>query len=466
MPEHPAAHTPDLVIFGASGDLTSRYLVPALAELWSEGHLDERLRVVGVARDEWDSATFRDHLGRALQGRATAGPSRSRDGFLRAFAYARADVTDRAQVHAALAGTDRPLVAYLAIPPGLFAPAVAALERLPSGTVQRVVVEKPFGTDLESARALNATLHESFPERAVFRMDHFLGHQTVQNVLGVRFGNRLFEPMWNAQHVDCVEIVWDETLTASGRASYYDRSGALRDMLQNHLLQLMALIAMEPPHALDERVFRNSKAELFAAVATLSRSEVQDRTIRGRYTAGRIGGVEVPAYVDEPGVDPQRHTETFAQVTLGVNNWRWAGVPFVLRSGKALGTDRRLIRVHFKPLPFMPFDAQPHARANLLELQLQPDHVSLRINLNGASDRLELEPVTLDRVLPDQTLSPYARLLLDVLTGDCALSIRADEVEESWRIMMPVLDAWAEGAVPLQPYEAGSGGPGPALRSC
>jgi glucose-6-phosphate 1-dehydrogenase len=454
---------PHLVIFGASGDLTARYLVPALAELWTRGALADGLAVLGLARDAWDTDAFRAHLDQRLPASAFASAD-ARRAFLQAFDFAPADITSGDEVQRALASARRPLVAYLAIPSHLFAPAVQALGQLPPATVHRIVVEKPFGTDLPSARALNATLHRQFPESAVFRIDHFLGHQTVQNILGLRFGNRLFEPIWNTHHIERMEFVWDETLTAAGRASYYDRAGALRDMLQNHLLQLMALAAMEPPHAFDERAFRNAKAELLSAVRTLDRSEVAARSVRGRYTAGTIAGVPVPAYVAERGVDPSRDTETFAQVTLAVDNWRWAGVPFVLRSGKGLGEDRRLIRVHFKPVPFMPFPEQPDVRPNLLQLELQPDRVSLRINLNGAGDRLLLEPAVLDRTLPEQELSPYARLLLDVLRGDCALAIRGDEVEESWRIMTPVLEAWAAGGVPLREYAAGSSGPGDATR--
>ena len=447
---------PRLVIFGASGDLAARYLVPALAELWRGRYLDGGLRVLGIAREAWDAARFRAHISAHLPPGADAHGQRA---FLDRFEYERADVTDREAVRRAVAAVEPPVIAYLALPPVLFAPAVEALEPLAGVAIERLVIEKPFGTDLESARALNATIHRCFPERAVFRIDHFLGHQTVQNILGLRFANRLFEPTWNAQHIERVEIVWDETLTARGRASYYDRSGALRDMLQNHLLQLMALIGMEPPHTLDERVFRNRKAELLSAVATPTPQDVRQHTIRARYTAGTIEGAGVPAYVDEEGVVPSRNTETFAQVTLAVNNWRWAGVPFTLRSGKGLGEARRAIRVHYRPVPFVPFDPRAPVTPNLLTMELEPDRVSILINLNGAGDRLVLEPGTLEHTLAGQELSPYARLLLDLLNGDSTLAIRADEVEESWRVMTPILHAWAAGDVPLHEYPAGSRGP-------
>jgi glucose-6-phosphate 1-dehydrogenase len=350
-------------------------------------------------------------------------------------------------------------MAYLAIPPALFTPAVDALAAAGADAVTHVVVEKPFGTDLLSARTLNARLHRRFPERAVFRMDHFLGHQTVQNIIGLRFANRLFEPVWNSQHIERVEIVWEEAVTAAGRAAFYDQTGALRDMLQNHLLQLLALIAMEPPHSLDEGVFRSRKAELLSAVTTLSPEEVVRGTVRGRYGPGRLNGTSVRGYLEEDGVRPERQTETYAQATLTIDNWRWAGVPFILRSGKGLGANRRSIAVYFKSVPHLAFLRNQHVAANVLELGLRPDRVTLRVNVNGVGDRLLLEEIALERTLAAQELSAYARLLLDVVNGDASLSIRNDEVEESWRIVTPILNVWAEGGVPLIEYPAGSAGP-------
>ena len=239
----------------------------------------------------------------------------------------------------------------------MFLPTLEALSRasLPQGS--RVVIEKPFGEDLASAQALNRLLHQSFPENAVFRIDHFLHLQTVQNVLGLRFANRIVEQLWNRDHVERVEIVWDESLTLEGRASYYDRVGALKDMIQNHLLQLLCLVGMEAPLTLDERTLRDRKIDVLRAIRRLSPQEVEQYTVRARYSAGRIGECQVPNYADEEGIDPARGTETFAQVTLWIDNWRWAGVPFVLRSGKALGRERREIAVHFRPVPHLAFEA-------------------------------------------------------------------------------------------------------------
>jgi glucose-6-phosphate 1-dehydrogenase len=332
-----------------------------------------------------------------------------------------------------------------------------AASGLPKGS--KLVVEKPFGTDLASAADLNRLLHESLPERDVFRLDHFLGKQTGQNILGLRFANRVFEPAWHAQHGERVEIVWDETLTAAGRASFYDGTGALRDMVQNHLLQLLALIAMEPLHSLDERTLRDRKVGVFRAVRRLSNEEIDRRTVRGRYGQGILGEREVAAYVDEAGVDPGRNTETFAQVALSIDNWRWAGVPFVLRTGKALGRNRRELLVHFKPVPHVAFGPEIQPPPNVLTLELAPDRITLSVNVNRPCDLFELEQVALGRSFGPEGLPAYARLLLDVLNGDPTLSIRDDEAEESWRIVEPILARWAEGGVPLVEYAAGSQGP-------
>ena len=342
------------VIFGASGDLASLYLLPALAELWEARKLPPDLQILGVAREEWDIATFVRHVAsRTAALPDSRGPLE--DGFLRMLRYEPADITNHTQVQRVLANAEQPLLAYLAIPPALFMPAVDALAAAGTDAVSHVVVEKPFGTDLASARALNARLHSVFPERAVFRMDYFLGIRAFQNITGVRLANRLFEPLWNSQHIERVEIVWDETITAAGRSAFYDHTGALRDVVQNHLLQLLALVAMEPPRSFEEHEFRNSKAQLLAAVSTLTDEQVVRRTVRGRYGPGRIAGVPVPGYLEEDGVRAERGTETFAEATLTIDNARWSGVPFLLRTGKALASDRRRIAVHFKRAPYMAF---------------------------------------------------------------------------------------------------------------
>jgi glucose-6-phosphate 1-dehydrogenase len=367
-------------------------------------------------------------------------------------------VTDHAQVVEALQPIREPLITYLALPPGVFLPALQALAgaSLPQGS--RVVIEKPFGENLASAQALNQLLHQSFPENAVFRVDHFLHLQTAQNVLGLRFANRIIEQLWNREQVERVEIVWDESLSLEGRASYYDRAGALKDMIQNHLRQLLCLVGMEAPLTLDERTLRDRKVDVLRAIRRLSSEEVERYTVRARYAAGHIGERQVPSYTDEAGIDPVRGTETFAQVTLWVDNWRWAGVPFVLRSGKALGRERREIAVHFRPVPHLAFEAND-PQPNVLRLLLEPDRLAFGLNLNRPGIPFPLERIELGADLASEGLPAYTRLLLQILEGDCTLSIRDDEAEESWRVVAPILEAWAQGRVPLLEYPAGSDGP-------
>lgn len=446
------------VIFGASGDLTSRYLLPALARLLECGRLPADLSIEGLARSEWTGEEFREHVREKLAEHAADVGDETRDALLSRLEYAEADVTDSDSLRSLLP-TDGPIVAYLALPPSLFGPTIQALADAGLADGSRIVVEKPFGEDLESARELNRLIRRSFSECVVFRLDHFLGKQTVQNVLGLRFANRLYEPIWNRNHIERVDIVWDETIALEGRAGYYDATGAARDMLQNHLLQLTALLAMEPPATMDERDLRDRKAELLRSVHAMTEQEVREGSVRGRYSAGEVLGHEVPAYVDEEGVDPSRNTETFAQVTLTIDNWRWADVPFTLRSGKALGRDRREMVVHLRKVPHLAFIETPDAPGNSIVLGMDPDTVATTVNINGPGDPFSLECVRLQTVLSPQAIPAYGRLLLDVIEGDPAFSIRDDEAEEAWRIVEPLLDAWERDLVPLADYPAGSSGP-------
>jgi glucose-6-phosphate 1-dehydrogenase len=349
------------------------------------------------------------------------------------------------------------MAVYLALPNVLFRPTLEALAGagLPAHTT--LVVEKPFGADLADARELNALIARSFDERDVFRIDHFLAKQTVLDVLGLRFANRIFEPVWNSIHISRVDITWYESLGLEGRASYYDRAGALRDMIQNHLLQMLTLVAMEPPRSVTERDLRDRKVEALRAVAPPAPEDMAKATRRARYTAGTVGSKELPAYADAEGVDPERGTETFAEVTFRVWNWRWAGTPFRLRTGKAIGNERREIAVHFRSVPHEPFDDRD--RPNVLRFRLSPDAISLHLNMNGEGDPFDLEQVALDTEFPTQELPPYSLLLKEILEGDATLSIRGDEAEELWRIVEPVLQAWERDEVPLEEYAAGSGGP-------
>lgn len=451
------------VILGAWGDLTARYLTPALLQLEARGRLPDGFSLIAVGRRSADHNAYRDYLRQQWQRHATDVPREVQERLASRCRYGTADATDPGALAAVLGELSEPTVLYLALPPAVYGPTVAALGEmgLPEGS--RIVVEKPFGEDFASARRLNELLHRAFPERAIFRIDHFLGMQKVQNLLGLRFANRVFEHLWNRDHIDRVEVVWDETLTLEGRASYYDSAGALRDMIQNHLLQMLCLAAMEPPLSLSERDFRDRKLDVLRAVRTPSRGEVERLTTRARYTAGKIGDRGVPAYVDEEGIEPQRRTETFAQVTLLIDNWRWSGVPFTLRTGKALGRNHREMTIHFRPVPHLPFEDNAPL-PNVLRMFLDPDRVTLSVNVNCPGDPLCLQPIEFRTDLAPQELPAYARLLCDVLEGDQTLFIRGDEAEEAWRIVDPILRAWSDGAVPLDEYPAGSAGPERGMR--
>jgi len=448
-----------LVILGATGDLTGRYLLRALAELAAADCLPADLDVVAVAREQWDDDRFRAHASARLADHAESVPASARDRLVRRFRYIPADVADPEAVRAAAADAPGPIIAYLALPPAVFGPAISALAAAGLPTGSRVVVEKPFGTDLASARRLNALLQRHFPESAVFRVDHFLGKQTVQNILGLRFANRLFEPLWCAEHVERVDVVWDETVALEGRAAYYDHAGALRDMVQNHLLQLLCLVAMERPGGLGQRPLRDAKARLLGSVRRPTEDDVARHATRARYLAGAVRGRPVPDFAAEPGVDPERGTETFVDVTLFVDNDRWAGVPFRLRTGKALDDDRREVRITFRPVERLPFGQVDDPGPNVLRLAMDPDRLAVDLALNGAGDPFCLDPARWELALAPQELSAYARLLVDVIEGDAALSIRGDEAEASWEIVEPILAAWDAGVAPLRTYQAGTPGP-------
>ena len=358
-----------------------------------------------------------------------------------------------------MAPTEDPAVVYLALPPAVFGPAITAMNVAGLPTGSHIVIEKPFGSDLASARELNELLHGFLPEDSVYRIDHFLHKQTVQNILGLRFANRVFEPVWTRDHIEGVEIVWDETLGLEGRAGYYDRTGALLDMVQNHLLQLLALVAMQRPSSLSPRDLRDRKVEILRTIRRHDPVEVRLRTVRARYTAGTIAGRAVPSYVDEHGVDPSRDTETYAEAEFRIDDPRWEGTPFRLRTGKALARARREILIRFRDVHDVVFEEAHAAPANALRLTLDPDTITLTLNINGAGDPFDLETVDLDARLAAQEIPAYGRLLLGVLDGDPTFSIRDDEAEEAWRVIEPTATGWRDGITPLGEYEAGSAGP-------
>ena len=452
-----------IVIFGATGDLTARFLIPALAKLHEAGNLPDEIKITGVDRREWENGKngFEHLILDGLERFAGSVTAESRVRFVEeVLEYRRADVTDADSVVEALGSLSEPVVAYLALPPAVYGPTIEALKQanLPEGS--RIAIEKPFGENLKSAKALNCLVHEFLPEESVFRIDHFLAWQPFPTIMGLRFANGIFEPLWDRNHIERVEIVWDETLALEGRAGYFDHAGVFKDLIQNHLLQLLCLTAMEAPIALHRRNLRDRKIDVLRAIRRLDAEEVRQRTVRARYGAGRIGERDVPAYVDEEGVDPERRTETFAQVNLSVDNLRWAGVPFVLRTGKALARNRGEIAVHFKPVPHLPFQKAGEPRPNVLRVQLGPDRVALDVNINGPYDPFDLEQIELSAgFAPQEFFSAYERIFLDLLEGNTTLFVRGDEAEESWRVVEPILEAWEQELVPLLEYPAGSDGP-------
>jgi glucose-6-phosphate 1-dehydrogenase len=457
-----------IVIFGATGDLTARYLIPALAQLYEAGKLPSGIKITGVDRRGWQNnkAGFRRFVLESLERHAGDVSAGARAKLVvEALDYRQANVTDGESVAKVLGTLREPILAYLALPPPVFAPTIKALKRANLPEDSRVAIEKPFGENLESARMLNRLLHESFPESAVFRVDHFLAWQPFPAIMGLRFANGIFEPLWNHNYIERVEIIWDETLALEGRAGYFDSAGAFKDVIQNHLLQLLCLTAMEAPIALHRHNLRDRKIDVLRAIRRLSPEEVQRQTVRARYGPGKTGDRVVPAYADEEGVDPERETETFAQVTLMIDNLRWAGVPFMLRTGKALARNRGEIAIYFKPVPHLPFQRASDPQPNVLRLQLGPDRIVLNMNINCPYDPFDLEQIELSAdFAPQNFFSAYERLFLDLLEGNTTLFIRADEAEESWQVVEPILDTWGKGLVPLLEYPAGSDGPPEAAR--
>jgi glucose-6-phosphate 1-dehydrogenase len=482
-----------MLLFGATGDLAGRFLLPALARLQASGRIPADFRVVGAAREGWDDAMFRRHAARHLEEHASDLSEALRESFIRCLRYRPVDFADVDSVTAVVAAaqpfggrdapdggngktpgahspeSSEPVVAYLALPAAVFTSAVEALDNVELPTGSRIVLEKPFGEDLGSAIRLNELLARvagAAGERAVFRVDHVLGMATVQNLLTVRLANRVLEPVWNSGHIEEVELLWEETLGLEGRANFYDRTGALKDVIQNHLLQVMCLVAMEPPVSLGERDLRDRKLDVLRSVRPLTAPDIA-RTRRARYTAGRLsdtGGADgsvVRGYAEEEGIDPQRGTETFAEVTLQVENWRWSGTRFVLRTGKAMAARRKQAVVRFRPVPNLPLgDATGQPAANELRIGLDgPYDLTLALTGTTSGPPARLTPLGLTAQLAEPELPAYSRVLMDVLAGDSALSIRGDEAEQAWRILTPVMEAWAQGHVPLLEYPAGSPGP-------
>ena len=463
------------VIFGATGDLSTRELLPSLYDLDAAGHLDASLGFVAVGRRDWSTDDWREQLRGVLSQQRDPPDERVMERFVRRFEFVAGDHDDQS-LYARLIDTvsqPRPgvcenLVLYLAVPPSEFGKIVRRLDDAGLNSVagrHRIVVEKPFGRDLDSARELNAELHRHYDEEQIYRIDHFLGKETVQNLLVFRFANAVVEPLWNRHYVDHVQITVAECGGIRDRAGYFDRAGTLRDMMQNHLLQVLAVTAMEPPASLGADDLRNEKEKVLRSIRPLERDRVDDDVVRAQYAAGELNGERVPAYVEESGVPSRSTTDTYVAMKLFIDNWRWRGVPFYLRSGKRLAERESLVAIRFRDAPHQLFCETPCERAdpNWLILSIQPED-TIRFELQARAPGLEMTPRTLridtaERAAREPKLGAYATLLLDVIEGDRSLFIRFDEVETAWRVVEPVLEHWAGGDAPLHRYAAGSWGP-------
>lgn len=450
-----ADQTTTLLILGASGDLTRRLLLPGLGTLLRE-EPERSVRVLGADRVELSQQEWQTKVRESLAEAEVPGEVAER--VVSGAAYHQVDLLEKEQLSGLLDQADTPLALYFALPPAVTVKVAVLLEelRVPDGT--RLALEKPFGDTLESARELNRQLLRVVPEGDIFRIDHFLGLNTILNLIGLRFANRLLQPIWSAEHIERVEITYDETLALEGRAGYYDHAGALMDMIQSHLLQILAFFAMEAPASMEPEEIRGLKAQALRAVQPWGHDPVA-ASHRARYTAGSLGDREVPDYAAEEGVDPARQTETLAQLTVQLDNARWSGVPFVLRSGKALGGVAKQVVVTFKAPAHVPTGLTDTPDPDRLVLELKPGSVSLGLSMNAEGDPFELEQKELTAELGKPRMLPYGEILGAILDGNPLLTIRGDEAEELWRIVEPVFDAWEAGEVPLEEYAAGSAGP-------
>ncbi len=471
------------VVFGASGDLTARKLMPALEQLALRRLLPASFAVVGVARTEMGDDEFRERM-RELVEKSGGGGTEARhvwEAFTGGFRYIAGEYGDPATFERlkevlegldAERGTAGNRLYYLATPPDTFPVVVEALarhglSRPPSkDTFVRIVIEKPYGRDHRSAQALDAVVHSAFEESQVYRIDHYLGKETVQNVLALRFANAIFEPVWNRRYVNHVQITVAESVGVGHRGSFYEQAGALRDIVQNHLMQVLSLTLMEPPAGFDANGIRDEKVKALRAVDILTPEEVRRDVVRAQYRRGWVEGQEVPDYREEPGVDPYSTTETYVAMRLRVDNWRWAGVPFYLRTGKRLPKRVTEVAMEFHPVPHLPFPAGQvqGLNPNALVLRIQPDEgITLRFGAKVPGQAFEVRSVSMDffygAAFMEETPEAYERLLLDALVGDPTLFIRADEVAQAWRIVDPVMRYWAADERPIPLYQAATWGP-------
>jgi glucose-6-phosphate 1-dehydrogenase len=466
-----------MVIFGASGDLTGRKILPALARLADRGVLDDGFTVIGVARTEWSDEEFRAHV---TESTPDGGPKWR--ALTERFKYITGEYDhpttfDMLKAHLdeadAVDGTDGNRLYYLATIPSVFGLVAGALAKHgcagpgEHGAFARVVVEKPFGRDLTSALELNDQMHAAFDESQIYRIDHYMGKETVQNVLALRFANAVFEPIWNRRYIEQVQVTVAESLGVEHRGGFYETAGALRDIVQNHVMQVLALTLMESPTSTDADRIRDEKVKLLQAIDIPTPDEAVDKSVRGQYTAGTIDDQPVVGYRQEEDVAPDSQTETYLALRLRVENWRWAGVPIYVRTGKRLPARVTEVALTFRQVPFLLFDhrASRDLRPNTLILRIQPDEgISLEFGAKVPGEKFHLRSVAMDFSYAEafagaDAADGYERLIHDAMVGDATLFIRSDEVEQAWRIVDPYLEAWSEPGASLHFYEAGTWGP-------
>jgi glucose-6-phosphate 1-dehydrogenase len=454
-------------IFGVTGDLTRKKLLPALFSLFAKGHIS-RFKIAGFARRPWTKEDFRREAASILDSAGSASAA-MKEAFLANLDYISSSFEDAAgygRINSFCEGyTDR--LYYLSTPPSEY-PAIienlgkAGLAKSANGKI-RIVVEKPFGRDFDGAQALNETLYRHFTEDQIYRIDHYLGKETVQNIMLLRFGNGLFEPVWNSRYIHNIQISVAEKIGVENRANYYERAGALRDMVQNHLFQLLCLMTMEPPNDLEADSIHSEKVKILKSLRPFSAADIQRNTVRGQYATGFIDGSPAPAYREEPGVSPDSRSETFVALKIFLDTWRWAGIPIFLRTGKRLSRRVSEIAVQFKEPPLKLFGGEAGSRNTLL-IRIQPDEgITLNMNAKIPGYSTKGRPVNMDfaygSAFGETPPEAYERLILDALQGDSTLYTRRDEIEASWTFITNILKSWAEDSSPIPQYVPGSSGP-------
>jgi glucose-6-phosphate 1-dehydrogenase len=472
-----------IVIFGANGDLTKRKLLPALYRLAYERRIPQNFAVIGNSRTPMSDEDFRQKMKESVQKFIENSPFDESvwESFEQTLYYVAGDLKDTKcyqAIQKKLAEAERQnqtgdnVLYYLSTQPSYYEIVIEQLGKHGMNRGKgwrRIVIEKPFGHDLASAHKLNQQTHEVFPEEDVYRIDHYLGKETVQNILAFRFGNGIFEPLWNRRYVNNVQITAAESIGVEGRGAYYQEAGALRDMIQNHLLQVMATVTMEPPTVFDATNVRDERAKLLRAIRVMKPEQVPLYAVAGQYGPAKIGGQQVPGFRQEEGVDPESQTDTYAAGTFFVDNWRWAGVPFYIRSGKRLPKRVTDIAIQFNAPPLAMFQQEtrmgPRApRPNLLVLRIQPEEgISLRFLSKSPGSGMRVRPVSMDfnygSSFGERSPSAYETLLVDVMTGDPTLYTRQDMVEASWKVVQPILDVWQNQKFNFPNYDAGTWGP-------